>query len=152
LQFASYLPSLILVNDAVKNPRSHCPIAYGLDIVGDRWTLLVLRDLIIARKRHFRDLLTSPEAIATNILTDRLKQLEAHGLITRRRDPGNARQLIYAPTAKGLDLLPMMLELARWAASHDPETAAPREFICRVSQQREALIAEIRAAHEPAGN
>jgi DNA-binding HxlR family transcriptional regulator len=118
--------------------------------VGDRWTLLVLRDLIIVGKRHFRELVTSPEGIASNILAVRLKVLEAHGLITRRRDPDSARQLIYEPTAKGLDLLPAMLELARWGATYDPETAAPENLLHRIERDRDALVAEIRSAHKSA--
>lgn len=120
--------------------------------MGDRWTLLVLRDLIIVGKRHFRELVTSPEGIASNILTVRLKVLEAHGLITRRRDPDSARQLIYEPTAKGLDLLPAMLELARWGATYDQETAAPENFVHRIEKDRDGLIAEIRSAHRSATN
>lgn len=136
------------MNVAPDKHRSHCPISYGLDIVGDRWTLLVLRDLIIVGKRHFRDLMSSAEGIASNILTARLKFLEAQGLISCRRDPDSARQLIYEPTAKGLDLLPTMLELARWGAMHDKDTAAPKDFVRRMEQNRDALVGEIRSAHD----
>jgi DNA-binding HxlR family transcriptional regulator len=128
-------------------PRSHCPIAFSLDILGDRWTLVVLRDLVIKRMRLFRELLDAEESIATNILTDRLRRLEAWGIVTRRPDPDNARQVIYEPTPKGLDLIPVMVELARWGATHDPQTAAPRGFVQRAARQREAVVAEIRAAH-----
>jgi DNA-binding HxlR family transcriptional regulator len=131
--------------------RSHCPISYTLDIVGDRWTLLVLRDLVIAGKRNFRDFLASEEGIASNILTARLKVLEAHGMVTRRRDPGSGRQVLYEPTAKGLDLLPGLLEFARWGGKYDPQTAAPREMLRRIKQDREAVAREIRAAHLPGG-
>lgn len=129
-------------------PRSHCPISYSLDIVGDRWTLLVLRDLIILRRRHFRDFLAAEEGIASNILTARLKLLESCGILSRRPDPENARQVIYEPTAKGLDLLPVMLELARWGATYDRETAASRDFVRKIGKEREQMIADIRAAHE----
>lgn len=130
-------------------PRSHCPISYSLDIVGDRWTLLVLRDLVIVRKRHFLEFLSAPEGIASNILTARLKLLEAHGLVVRERDPENARRVVYEPTAKALDLLPAMLELVRWGAMHDPKTAAPRNFVQRIEKDRASVLAEIRAAHLP---
>jgi DNA-binding HxlR family transcriptional regulator len=129
-------------------PRSHCPISYGLDIVGDRWTLLVLRDLIIVGKRHFRELLAAEEGIASNILTARLKQLETCGILSRRPDPKDARQVIYEPTPKGLDLLPVMLELARWGATYDPATAAPKVLIREIETERQRVIRRIRATHE----
>ena len=93
--------------------RSHCPISYVLDFVGDKWTLLVLRDLILAHKRYFQEFLDSPEGIASNILASRLKQLEAAGFVTRATDPAHARRVVYAPTGKALDLLPTMLEMVR---------------------------------------
>jgi DNA-binding HxlR family transcriptional regulator len=133
-------------------PRSHCPICFSLDIVGDRWTLLVLRDLIIRRKRHFRDLLASEERIASNILTARLKQLEESGVVTRRPDPDNARQVIYEPTPKGLDLLPAMLEFARWGAKYDASTALPKDLLRRVEADRDAVIRDFRAPHERAAS
>ena len=125
--------------------RSDCPISYALDFIGDKWTLLVLRDLMIVRKRHFRDFLASDEKIASNILASRLKLLEAAGLLTRRPDPENARQVIYEPTEKGLDLLPSMLELVRWSAKYDPRTAAPPALVRRIAEDRDAYIAEIRS-------
>ena len=128
--------------------RSHCPISYALDIVGDRWTLIVLRDLIVVGKRHFREFLASEEGIASNILTARLKMLEACGIVSRRPDPDDARQVIYEPTAKGLDLLPAMLELARWGGTYDPKTAAPKDLLRRIQTDREGLVRDIRSAHE----
>ena len=127
--------------------RSNCPIAYALDFVGDKWTLIVLRDLIMARKQHFRDLLAGTEGIATNILASRLKLLEAAGLVTRRIDPAQARRVIYEPTEKALDLLPVLIELVRWSTKHDPKSAAPPHFLRRLARDREGLIAELRAAH-----
>lgn len=129
-------------------PRSHCPIAFSLDILGDRWTLVVLRDLVINRKRLFRELLEAEEGIATNILTQRLRRLEAAGIVTRRADPDNARQVLYEPTAKGLDLVPLLVELARWGATHDPQTAAPRGFLKQVAGDRDGVIKAIRSPHE----
>ena len=73
--------------------RSHCPINYSLEIFGDRWTLLLLRDLLLLSRRHFRELLNSEENIASNILTERLKRLEQHNIITRRADPDDGREL-----------------------------------------------------------
>ena len=134
----------------MKPARSHCPISFSLDVVGDKWTLLVLRDLIIVGKRHFRELVASPEGIASNVLSARLKLLELHGLISRRPDPDNGRQKIYAPTAKGLDLLPVMVELIRWGAKHNAQTAAPASFIRNLEADRQRAIAGIRAGHHAA--
>ena len=127
--------------------RSTCPISYALDFVGDRWTLIVLRDLIFAGKRHFREFQDSDEGIASNILSSRLRLLEAAGMVTRRPDPERASQVIYAPTAKALDLLPIMLELIRWGTRHDPKSAAPRDIVKRIGEDRDGLIADIRARH-----
>ena len=127
-------------------PRSHCPISYLLDIFGDSWSLLVMRDLIFNGKRRYQELLESEEGIATNILADRLSRLEQQGIITKRRDPGNKRQYLYAPTPKGLDLIPLMLDMIQWSARHDSATEAPREFMRRLKADREGLIAEIRKA------
>jgi DNA-binding HxlR family transcriptional regulator len=86
------------MNASLRAPRSHCAISFTLDVVGDRWSLLVLRDLILRSQCHFEDLLATTEVIATNILATRLGRLEQHGLIVRRPDPDDARQVIYEPT------------------------------------------------------
>ena len=128
--------------------RSHCPISYALDFVGDKWTLLVLRDLILARKRYFQEFLDSPEGIATNILTARLKQLESAGFVTRRADPGHGRRMIYAPTDKALDLLPTMVELVRWGAKYDAKSDAPPPLLKGIARDRDGFVAAVRAQHK----
>jgi DNA-binding HxlR family transcriptional regulator len=127
--------------------RSNCPMSYALDFVGDKWTLLVLRDLIMSRKQYFQDLLESDEKIASNILASRLKQLEAAGMITRANDPAHGRRVIYSPTAKALDLLPAMLELVRWSAAYDARTGVPSAFVRRIAGDRDVLVDEIRSRH-----
>jgi DNA-binding HxlR family transcriptional regulator len=129
--------------------RSSCPISFALDLMGDKWTLVVLRDLIFARKRYFQELLDSPERIASNILAARLKQLEAAGMVTRKPDPEHERRVVYAPTPKALDLLPVLVELIRWGMAHNPKTAPPPEIARRIKHDRDAFIAELRARHEP---
>ena len=129
--------------------RSSCPIACALDLVGDKWTLVVLRDIIMARRRHFHELLAGNEGIASNILANRLQRLEGEGMITRRRDPAEPKRIIYAPTVKALDLLPVMIELVRWGLKYDPTTSAPAKFLRRLTVDRDKFIAEIRAAHHP---
>src|SRR5262249_34950917 len=103
--------------------RSPCPIAGALDLVGDRWTLLVMRDLLFYDKRRFADFLASPEGIATNILTDRLQRLERCGLVERRRYRAHPPREEYHPTARGRDLVPLLRELVRWGQRHVPGTA-----------------------------
>jgi DNA-binding HxlR family transcriptional regulator len=127
--------------------RSNCPIARALDFVGDKWTLVVLRDLIMVRKRYFQELLAGNEGIASNILASRLKLLEAAGMITRRRDPAQAKRVIYEPSEKALDLLPVIIELMRWSTKYDPKSIAPAHFMRRLAEDRDGFIADIRAAH-----
>jgi DNA-binding HxlR family transcriptional regulator len=131
--------------DMSRLKRSHCPIAFALDIFGDKWSLLVLRDLLLKGKRRYGELLASEEAIATNILSERLSRLEAEGLITKSRDKTNRRQFIYSPTQKGLDLLPALLEISLWSANYDPQTAAPPSVMRRIRTDRDGFIRELKA-------
>ena len=123
-------------------PLSGCPIDYALEIFGDRWTLLVIRDLLVRRKRHFREMMASDEGIASNILTLRLKKLEEWGLIERRPDPENLRQVIYSLTPKGVDLAPVLVEVAIWSAKHDSNTKVNKAYIRRARLDRAALAQE----------
>lgn len=126
--------------------RSSCPVSCALDVLGDKWTLLVIRDIIFKHKRYFKDFLTSPEKIASNILSDRLKKLEECDIVLRRPDPVNARRIIYTPTEKGLDLMPAILELLLWGVKHDPASDAHEGLIQRLEQDRAGLMAEIRSS------
>ena len=121
--------------------RSGCPISYALDIFGDRWTLLVLRDLILQGKQRYGEILASDERIASNILSDRLKRLETAGIIRRARDPEDGRQVLYRVTEKGRSLVPVMLEIAAWGAAHDENTGAPAGFAESFYANREAFYA-----------
>ena len=105
--------------------RSECPIACSLDLLGDRWTLLVLRDLLDG-KRRFRDFERSPEGIPTNILSDRLRRLVASGLADRVQGEGTKR-FEYHPTSRGRDLRPVLLALAAWGNEHLRDTWVPPE-------------------------
>ena len=89
------------------NRRTHCPISYALDVFGDKWALLIVRDLMFKGKRYYREFAESEEGIATNVLADRLAKLEAEGLITRTLDPENARQRVYELTERGLEFAPL---------------------------------------------
>lgn len=120
--------------------RSDCPINFALQIFGDAWSLLVIRDLMFTDRRTYTDFLNAEEGMATNVLADRLEQLQRAGLI---RKSGAGRGAEYGLTRKGLDLLPAMLELISWSARHDKHTAAPREFVTRIRKNRAAVLAEL---------
>jgi DNA-binding HxlR family transcriptional regulator len=105
--------------------RSNCPISTALELVGDRWTLLLIRDLMFAGKRHFREFLQSEEAISSNILADRLNALVVNGIVTRAGDPTHAQKAVYSLTAKGIELLPVLVAMSAWTQKHHPETRRP---------------------------
>ena len=123
--------------------RSDCPISFALDLFGDKWTLLIIRDLMFKQKRRYGEFAESGEKIATNILADRLAKLEAAELVTRQADPEHGRQLIYTLTPKGLDLAPMLIEMIVWSAKHDTRTAADRVFIRKAKTDRKQLIKDV---------
>ncbi|SFW28648.1 helix-turn-helix domain-containing protein [Nitrosovibrio sp. Nv17] len=129
-----------------QTPRSICPISCALEIIGDKWTLLILRDIIYKRKQGFREFLASSESIASNILSDRLKRLEACNIVLRRRDPDNKRRIVYSLTEKGLDLIPVTLELLRWGAKHETENRNHDELIHRFEADPGRVIAEMRSS------
>jgi DNA-binding HxlR family transcriptional regulator len=133
-------------------PRSQCPIACALDVLGDRWTLVVLRDMIFLHKQRYQELLDSNEGIATNILASRLRQLAAAGLVTRKPDPQAPRRALYSPTAKALDLLPVMIELMRWGTRHNAHTYVPPQFMRKIKGDAPGFIAELRRSHGLAGS
>jgi DNA-binding HxlR family transcriptional regulator len=130
-------------------PRSGCPINFGLEIFGDRWSLLVLRDILMVGKRTFGEFQASEEAISSNILADRLLRLEQSGLISRERVATDARQFHYAPTDAGKKLLPVLVEMAYWGATHDPRTASPASFRKAYEFDRDALLAALAAGADP---
>ena len=125
--------------------RSDCPISYALDIFGDRWTLLVLRDLFLKGKRHFSDLLRSDEGIASNILTERLKRLERIGLIRREPDPADGRKSVYRATERGISLVPVLVEIAVWGLVDGELDSGPPGFVERHRSDRAGIIAEFEA-------
>ena len=102
-------------------PRSYCPINLSLEIFGDSWTLLVLRDMMFAGKRHFRELLQSDERISSNILADRLATLVANGLLTKAEDPTHKQKAIYSLTEKAITLLPVIVQIGAWGSRWVPD-------------------------------
>jgi len=138
-----------------KAHRSYCPIHHSLEIFGDRWTLLILRDMMFGGKRHFRELLQADEQISTNILAVRLKMLVREGLLTTRDDPSHSQKVAYSLTDKAIDLLPIILQIGAWGTRWLPETQqqdpAAREYVQRLQAQGPAgwkkLMAELRRQH-----
>lgn len=100
--------------------RSGCPINLGLEIFGDRWSLLIIRDMMFAGKRHYREFLASDEGISSNILADRLAMLVTEGIISKADDPNHRLKAIYSLTEKGIDLLPVIAQISRWSRKYMP--------------------------------
>ena len=123
-----------------KDLRSNCPINFAVETFGDKWTLLVIRDLMFKGKRHYSDFLASDEKISTNILADRLQKLDDNGVITKSTDPDNASKFIYSLTVKGQALLPAMVEMTAWSAQYDSLTNTPSEFMHSYNKNKDALI------------
>jgi DNA-binding HxlR family transcriptional regulator len=122
--------------------RSNCPISFALEIFGDRWTLIVLRDLMLHQRQRYKDLLACEEGIATNVLADRLMRLEQRGLITKDRDPADARKYIYQPTELAVGLVPMLLEMIVWGA-RSSKSGRNSKLITSFKTEREALISDL---------
>jgi DNA-binding HxlR family transcriptional regulator len=106
--------------------RSHCPVNYGLEAFGDRWALLILRDIVFRGKRTYGEFLKSEEGFATNILASRLDHLIEVGILQRERDEADRRKDIYSLTEKGLDLIPLLFEMVLWSAKYDSRSEAKR--------------------------
>lgn len=128
-----------------KKRRSECPVTFALDSVGDKWSLLIVRDMMFLGKQTYTGFLESGEGIATNILADRLKSLEAEGIIDKQQDPENKRRLLYKLTDKGFDLAPVLLEMMRWSARYDKDTGIPDDLLQRIEKDPQGLIKAIRA-------
>ncbi len=105
---------------AHEQPRSGCPVSLGLDIFGDRWTLLIVRDLMFSGKRHYREMLQSDEHISSNILADRLQRLLEESIITKTEDPSHLQKVVYSLTEKGIALLPILMQISQWSHQYRP--------------------------------
>lgn len=125
-----------------KNRRSDCPISFAMDTFGDKWSLLIIRDIMFNGKEYYGEFVEADEKISTNILADRLLKLEAEGIIAKERDTKNLSKYQYSLTNKGLDLLPMLLDIISWSAKYDANTGISKSFIRKLNQNKEALIKE----------
>lgn len=123
--------------------RSGCPVSVSLEILGDRWSLLIVRDLMVRGLRTFKEFQGSGEHIASNILSDRLRRLETAGIISAETQESDRRRISYRLTEKGIDLAPVLLELLLWGARHE-DTAAPCAVIAGMEANRPKVIAEVR--------
>ncbi|WP_054179536.1 winged helix-turn-helix transcriptional regulator [Trabulsiella odontotermitis] len=102
-----------------ENLRSHCAVNFGVEIFGDRWSLLIIRDIVFAGKKTYGEFLKSEEGIATNVLASRLSSLEKEGIIRKTPSPNDGRKDFYVLTEKGLDLIPVVLNIVLWSAKYD---------------------------------
>jgi len=120
--------------------RSDCPINFALELFGDPWSLLIIRDIVYFGKKTYGEFLASEEGMATNILASRLAHLEHQGLLVKKLSEQDKRKEEYVLTEKGLDLIPVLVEMANWSAEHDPHTAAPAAWIALMKAEREQMI------------
>ena len=120
--------------------RSDCPISCSLDIWGDKWSLLIVRDLIFFKERTYSDFLKSDEKIATNILAARLQMLEENGIILKLDHPKSKAKVLYKLTPKGIDLLPLMMEINIWADKYLTIPDEQREVLKEIRTNKEAYI------------
>jgi DNA-binding HxlR family transcriptional regulator len=127
---------------AAPKRRSGCPLNASVEMLGDRWSLLILRDMMLRGYQTFNEFLHSDEKIATNILADRLRRLESYGIIETERDPTDGRKMIYTLTAKGIDLAPVLAEMVLWAARH--EETGNQALVQEMRTDKEQLLAAVR--------
>ncbi|SMC62929.1 winged helix-turn-helix transcriptional regulator [Pedobacter nyackensis] len=122
--------------------RSSCPISSSLDIWGDKWSLLIVRDLMFSKQCTYGDFLKSDEKIATNILASRLQMLETNGIIIKQDHPQSKAKVLYKLTQKGIDLLPVMIEINLWADKYFTLPAERKEILAEVKKDKDAFIKE----------
>ncbi len=135
----------------MRDARSRCPINLSLEIFGDRWTLLVLRDVVFGGARHFRELLGGEERISSNVLADRLGVLVDHGLLTRAGDASHKQKVTYSLTERAIDLVPVLVQLSAWGVRHLPvaDEYAARAAVLTAGGPPlwEAFMDELRETH-----
>ena len=130
-----------------RKARSGCPVSIALEVFGDRWSLLIVRDMMVRGFRTFKEFQESGEGIASNILAKRLRALETAGIVTAETEKTDARRVNYRLTEKGIDLAPALLELLIWGAQHE-QTGAPCGVIDKMADNRQGVLAEVRRRWE----
>jgi DNA-binding HxlR family transcriptional regulator len=122
--------------------RSGCPLNASVEMLGDRWSLLIIRDMMLLGYRTFKEFLNSHERIASNILADRLLRLENYGIIASARDPCDGRKQIYSLTPKGLGLAPVLTEMVLWAAAY--EDTGNQALVRLIRKDKDGFLAQVR--------
>lgn len=120
--------------------RSDCPVSCSLDVWGDKWSLLIVRDLMFAKQCTYGDFLKSGEKIATNILASRLLTLEENGIISKSEHPDSKAKVLYKLTDKGIDLLPILIEINLWAEKYFNISAQQKEMLKEVKRDKAEFI------------
>lgn len=128
---------------AKQTRRSDCPINFALEVFGDKWTFLIVRDLMFKGKHYYGEFLNSEEKIATNILANRLSLLEQEGIVIKTGDPSHGSKFIYKLSQKGIDLLPVLTEVIMWSAKYDKDSGVDVKFVNRVKRDKAGLLKEI---------
>lgn len=128
--------------EQIAGRRSGCPLNASVEMLGDRWSLLLIRDMMLRGSSTFKEFLNTYEKIATNILTDRLRRLEEYGIIAAHPDPADGRKQIYMLTEKGIDLAPVLTEMVLWAAAH--EETGNQALVQQMRKDKQKFIATIR--------
>jgi DNA-binding HxlR family transcriptional regulator len=133
---------------AEETRRSACPLNASVEMLGDHWSLLIIRDMMLRDFHTYKEFLQCFEGIATNILADRLKKLIAYGIITTQPDPGDRRRVIYRLTEKGIDLAPVLTEMVLWAAAHEDTGNAPLVKLMR--EDKKKFLSNVRSKWQKA--
>ncbi|MBZ5616155.1 MAG: helix-turn-helix transcriptional regulator [Acidobacteriia bacterium] len=131
-----------IVKKGKSKRRSECPLNASVEMLGDRWSLLIIRDMMLRGWQTFKEFLEGYESIATNILADRLRKLVANGILTAEPDPSDGRRLIYSLTAKGIALAPVLTEMVLWAAAH--EDTGNQALVRQMRKDKQKFMAEVR--------
>jgi len=126
-----------------------CPIRFTAEVLGDRWALVIIRDLMFKNRKYYGDFLTAGEGISTNILANRLLKLETAGVVEKSIDPEHGKRYIYALTDKGIALVPVLLSMMEWAADYDQDTEMPAAFMKKLRTSPQSLSNEIMAKLKP---
>jgi DNA-binding HxlR family transcriptional regulator len=122
--------------------RSECPLNASVEMLGDRWSLLIIRDMMLRGFHTYKEFMQCYEGIATNILADRLRKLIAYGIVAAEPNPADGRKLIYQLTAKGIDLAPVLTEMVLWAAGH--EKTGNQALVRLMREDKERFLAGVR--------
>ncbi len=120
-----------------------CPVRFGMSQFGDKWSFLIIRDLMFKGRKYYHEFIEAGEGISTNVLAARLVDLEANGIISKAKDPEKGSRFVYALTQKGKELMPMMLAMMDWAEKYDDATEVPAEFIKKLRSDSDSLQQEL---------